>query len=95
MERADLSWANLKSADLANCTFARMFARSADFTEAKGMQQDQVNALFGDTATTLPKGLVRTTELNHAPLKSLWDDDPEFERWKAAGYPPSVPLDET
>jgi len=94
MEGADLSGARLKSADLAFWSGARTNARSADFTQVKNMDQSQVNALFGDTNTLLPENVKRTTELSHPPLENLWDNDPEFERWKAAGYPPGVPIED-
>ena len=54
MEGADFSGASLKSADLAFWTCARTNARSADFTGAKNMTQEQVNSLYGDEETKLP-----------------------------------------
>ncbi|MGB0506314.1 MAG: pentapeptide repeat-containing protein [Pikeienuella sp.] len=99
LKGAKLNFAKLKSADLASCIFARMLARSADFTEAKNMTQEQVNAIFGDTDTKIPERgadgekLKRTTLLNRPPLESPWDDDPEYDEWIANGAPPGVPID--
>ena len=73
----------------------RTRARSVDLSRVLNATQSQINRLFGDTETKLPDGVARTSELNHAPLENPLDYDPEFERWKAAGYPPGVPLDET
>lgn len=92
LEGANLSGARLKSADLARCIFARMRARSADFTDANDMTQDQVNALFGDTETKIPPYLSRTTLLNNEPLEKPWAGDPAYQEWLANGAPPGVPL---
>lgn len=92
MEGADLRQAKLNSADLAFWNNARANARSADFTGAKAMTQDQVNAMFGDSKTILPEGLRRTDLMDREPLENWWDDDRDYKAWLAAGAPPGKPL---
>lgn len=87
MEGADLRWAQLKSADLAFWNNARTNARSADFTGAKNMTQEHVDAMFGDSTTILPAGLARTDLMNRPPLEHPWSPDPEYRAWLAAGAP--------
>lgn len=87
MAGANLAYADLREATFSNATLNKVNVRGADLSDAKGLTQEHVKALFGDTETKLPDYLRRTTELNHKPLENPWDDDPEYERWKAAGYP--------
>ncbi|MEM7544739.1 MAG: pentapeptide repeat-containing protein [Pseudomonadota bacterium] len=94
----DLRTAVLKSADLTFWECRRTNARSADFSEAQNMSQEQVNSLFGDSSTRLPpldangKPLVRTTLLDREPLSTPRDPDPEYEAWLDAGAPPGTPI---
>lgn len=98
MENTDLSRADLKGCDLAFWVCARTNARSADFTEAKNMSQEQVNSLFGDEETKLPaadgagKPLRRTTLMQRPPgEESVYSD---YDVWIADGAPPGEPVED-
>ncbi|MGB0507300.1 MAG: pentapeptide repeat-containing protein [Pikeienuella sp.] len=84
--------ASFKNANLNFCKLNKVNARHSDFTEAKNMTQDQVNALFGDKTTKIPPNLTRTNILNNEPLENPWDPDPAYKDWIARGAPPGVPL---
>ncbi|MEM7189585.1 MAG: pentapeptide repeat-containing protein [Pseudomonadota bacterium] len=86
MEGVDLYEANLKSADLTHCTFPRTRVRSADFTEAKNLEQDAVNAAFGDITTKLPGGLAMPDHWDDQKFKGYPDE--KYDAWIAAGAPP-------
>lgn len=92
MEGAHLRGARLKSADLEFLSCARANARSADFTDAKNMTQEQANSLFGDRATMLPEGLARTDLMDREPLEDPFGRDPDYKPWLEAGAPPGRPL---
>ncbi len=92
MEGADLFKANFRSADLMRWTNACARARSADFSGARNMTQEQVNAMFGDRSTILPEGLRRTDLMDRQPLEDPFGPDPDYEAWLAAGAPPGKPL---
>ncbi|MEM1161441.1 MAG: pentapeptide repeat-containing protein [Pseudomonadota bacterium] len=88
LEGADLSGADLKSADLNRCTIARTRLRSADFTEAKNLSQDAVNAAFGDITTKLPEGLGTHDHWDDQKLEERYGPDEQYDAWIAAGAPP-------
>lgn len=87
MAGADLRGATLQSANLAFWSCVRANARSADFTEARNMTQEQVNSLFGDHDTKLPDTdadgalLQRPPQFDNEPLEYTWDPDPAYEVW--------------
>jgi hypothetical protein len=87
MEGAVLSFANLQSADLSD---VRTSLRSADFTGAKNLTQQAVNAAWGDSGTILPEKIARPDHWDSEVIEG-WMDDPKYDAWIAAGAPPGKP----
>ncbi|MFN3261560.1 MAG: pentapeptide repeat-containing protein [Pikeienuella sp.] len=97
LSKSELTGADLTRSVFLNCNvsqvqFARSNARSADFTGANGLSQEQVNSLFGDRSTILPTGVRRTDLMDREPLDRPYFPDPNYEAWLAAGAPPGNPL---
>jgi len=91
MEGAVLSFANLQSADLSDCSAVRTSLRSADFTGAKNLTQQAVNAAWDDSGTILPEKIARPDHWDSEVIEG-WMDDPKYDAWIAAGAPPGKPL---
>ncbi len=62
----------------------------ADFTDAKHLTQDHVNAAFGDSATILPEGIVMPDHCDNETI-GPWIDEKKYQAWLAAGAPPGKP----
>jgi uncharacterized protein YjbI with pentapeptide repeats len=109
MNNAHLAGANLTGANLENsdfryanfdcCVLEQVIARSTNFSGATDMTQKQVNAIFGDEETIIPKigadseKLKRTNLMICPPLKVRSGPDPEYDDWLARGAPPGVPIE--
>ena len=68
-----------------------MRLRSADFTDAKHLTQDHVNAAFGDSATILPSGITMPDHWDHETIDPLLHIDEKYDAWLDAGAPPGHP----
>ena len=91
MQRANLSGADLTAAHLGNWTLARASLRSADFTDATGLWEDDLTTAYGDSGTILPPGLVRPAHWNSATLDPWSYSDPEYGAWLATLAPEPAP----
>ncbi|MCA3447327.1 MAG: pentapeptide repeat-containing protein [Rhodobacter sp.] len=92
MEGANLWGANLIFADLSDWSIARTSLRSADLSEAKNLEQHDVNAAWGDSGTSLPDGIQRPDHWDTETLEHDYVPDLKYLAWIAAGAPPGKPL---
>ena len=74
MEGANLGRAHLKSADLSGATFSASPLRSADFTNASGLTQNQLSDAIGNAETILAADAETGAQLF---VWSCWQDAPE------------------
>ena len=94
--KAALTWswvrcfASVKFADLRDVRAHVQSLRSADFTDAKHLTQDHVNAAFGDIATILPDGIAMPDHWDDETLER-YAEDPKYKAWLDAGAPPGKP----
>ena len=90
LKRADLREARLEGASLMQTQLEGANLRSADFTDAKHLTQDHVNAAYGDIATILPDGIVMPDHWDNETIRPS-EDDKKYQAWLAAGAPPGRP----
>jgi hypothetical protein len=64
--------------------------RSVDFTDAKHLTQEHVNAAYGDSATILPPGIIMPDHWDAETIEP-YAPDPKYQVWLDAGAPPGTP----